>query len=116
MIFEGNTRVYIYSEAVDMRNAIEGLSAKVKGLMQQDPFSGELFVLGNRNHRIIKILYWHNNGFCLWMKKLEKGRFRWPKPTADVFIVTERELSWLLEGLDFTNIQAHKSLDYTRTY
>ena len=76
MIFEGNTRVYIYSEAVDMRNAIEGLSAKVKGLMRQDPLSGELFVFGNRNHRIIKILYRHNNGFCLWMKKLEKGRFR----------------------------------------
>ena len=116
MIFAGNTRVYIYSLPVDMRNSIDDLSAKVHSLMGQDPFTGDLFVFSNRYHNMIKILYWHTNGFCLWMKRLERGRFKWPGPAADMFCVTERELAWLLEGLDFTNVQAFKKLEYTRTY
>lgn len=116
MIFAGNTRVYIYSGIVDMRNSIDGLSVMVQSLMGQNPFAGDLFVFSNRYHNLIKILYWHTNGFCLWMKRLERGRFKWPSPTADFFCISERELSWLLEGLDFTNVQAHKELRYLTTY
>ena len=116
MIFSGNTRVYIYTGSIDMRNSIDGLSAKVKGLTNQNPFTGDLFVFSNRYHNMIKILYWHTNGFCLWMKRLERGRFKWPSPSSDMCCVTERELAFLLEGLDFTNVQAHKELKYIRTY
>ena len=84
MIFSGNTRVYIYTGSIDMRNSIDGLSAKVKGLMNQNPFTGDLFVFSNRYHNMIKILYWHTNGFCLWMKRLERGRFKWPSPSSDM--------------------------------
>ena len=76
MIFSGNTQVYIYTGSVDMRNSIDGLSAKVQGLMGKNPFTGDLFVFSNRYHNMIKVLYWHTNGFCLWMKRLEKGRFK----------------------------------------
>lgn len=61
VFFEGNIIAYKYSETADKRNAIEGLTAKVKDLMHQKQLSGKLFVFGCRNHKIIKILYWHNN-------------------------------------------------------
>ena len=72
-----------------MRNSIDGLSVMVQSLMGQNPFAGDLFVFSNRYHNLIKILYWHTNGFCLWMKRLERGRFKWPSPTADFFCISE---------------------------
>ena len=112
MIFSGNTQVYIYTGSVDMRNSIDGLSAKVQGLMGKNPFTGDLFVFSNRYHNMIKVLYWHTNGFCLWMKRLEKGRFKWSKPTADMFCVhlccmahARRKFNDALKALDKCNLE-----------
>jgi transposase len=61
----------------------------------------------------IKILYWHNNGFWLFYRRLEKQRFWWP---ADRNLasseITSRELSWLLEGLDVAQVKAHKTAKF----
>ena len=73
-----NMRVYLAMGHTDMRKAINGLSVLVESRMQLDPFSGSLFVFTNRRRNILKVLYWHRNGFCLWQKRLEKHRFRWP--------------------------------------
>jgi len=65
---------------------------------------------------MVKILYWQGNGFCLWQKRLEKGRFRWPSSTSDVLSLTARELSWLLEGLEINQAKAHPKLEYNMAY
>ena len=51
----------------------------VEATLQQDPFSEQLFVFCNRKRDKIKILYWERNGFCLWQKRLERARFKWPR-------------------------------------
>lgn len=61
-----------------------------------NPFSG-LFVFGNRYRTMVKILYWDRNGFCLWQKRLEKHRFRWPEPSTDVVEMDSRTLGRLAE-------------------
>ena len=94
-----------------MRKAINGLSLLVEQAMGLNPFSGDLFVFCNRRCDIIKILYWDHNGFCLWNKRLEKDRFKWPQSAEEVVMITHKQLGWLLAGLDFTS--AHQRLKYS---
>lgn len=104
-------RVYLALGGTDMRKAINGLSILVEQAMGLNPFSGDLFVFCNRQHTIIKILYWDKNGFALWIKRLEKHRFRWPNAAEEVISIGPKELEWLLAGLDYTS--AHKQLKYS---
>jgi transposase len=108
-----HTRVFLAPGSTDMRKAIDGLSIMVEGSMDLDPFSGHLFVFCNRSQTIIKILYWERNGFCLWQKRLEKHRFKWPENEREVMEIGTRELSFLLEGLDFKTLSPHERLHYS---
>ncbi len=105
-------RVYIAIGNTDMRKAINGLSILVESQLELDPLSGHMFVFSNKRRNMIKILYWDQNGFCLWQKRLEKHRFIWPRSRQDVMEVEQRELMWLLEGLDVGNMKGHGRLRY----
>ena len=102
--------VYLALGNTDMRKSINGLSIMVEQTLDQNPFSGDLFVFCNRHRRIIKILYWDRNGFCLWQKRLEKDRFKWPQSAAEVITIDQRQLQWLLSGLNIAD--AHRQLYY----
>jgi len=104
-------KVYLALGYTDMRKAINGLSILVEQL-ELDPFSGHLFVFCNRSRKILKILYWDRNGFCLWHKRLEKQRFKWPETEQEVVEVGQRQLRWLLDGLKITQANAHRALYY----
>ena len=106
-------KVYLAMGNTDMRKAINGLSILVEGNMNLDPFSGHLFVFCNRRRNILKILYWDRNGFCLWQKRLEKDRFRWPESESEILNIGHRELTWLIDGLEIQQKSAHKSLSYS---
>lgn len=108
-----HTRVYLAIGSTDMRKEINGLSILVEGALERDPFSGHLFVFCNRRQTTLKILYWQGNGFCLFQKRLEKERFRWPESKEQVLEIGPRELSFLLEGLDFTALRPHRELHYS---
>ena len=103
-------RVYLAIGSTDMRKAINGLSIIVEQAMDLNPFSGDLFVFCNRRRNIIKILYWDRNGFCLWHKRLEEHRFKWPQSEQEVMTIDRHQLQWLLYGLDIAD--AHKQLYY----
>jgi len=107
------TKVYLALGNTDMRKAINGLSILVQESMELDPFSGHLFVFCNRNRNIIKILYWDRNGFCLWSKRLEKHFFRWPESSEEVMKIDQRELMWLVDGLEIIQQKAHERLSYS---
>ena len=109
-------KVFLGLGHTDMRKSIDGLSIQVSHHLEQDPFSGNLYVFCNRKRTIIKILYWHGNGFCIWQKRLEKHLFRWPESRGELQEISHRELSWLLEGLDMNQPHAHKGLTYTTLY
>jgi len=109
-------KVYLALGSTDMRKSINGLSILVETSMELDPFSGHLYVFCNRRRNILKILYWDRNGFCLWHKRLEKHRFRWPDLESDVLKIGQRELMWLIEGLEIAQKDAHRSLSYSIIY
>jgi len=111
--FDATTRVYIAVGSTDMRKSINGLMVLTQDLLKQDPFSKHVFVFCNRLRDKIKILYWHNNGFWLFYRRLEQERFYWPVSDKPSIEMTARELSWLLEGLDVSAMTPHKSLNYS---
>ena len=94
-----------------MRKQIQGLSMLIEEHLEGRAFSGDLFVFSNRSRNIVKILYWAENGFALWQKRLERDRFTWPENEKDVLEIDQNALGWLLKGLDID--QAHPPADYT---
>ena len=106
-------QAYLALGPTDMRKAIDGLSILVSQQLKLDPFSGRLFVFCNRSKTILKILYWDRNGFCLWQKRLERHFFRWPASRDEVFLLNERELTWLLDGLDPLATKGHPQLNFS---
>ena len=113
---DSTTEVYLALGSTDMRKSINGLSILVENNMDLDPFSGHLFVFCNRRRSILKVLYWDRNGFCLWHKRLEKHRFRWPELESDVIKIDHRELMWLIDGLEIEQKDAHGMLSYSVLY
>ncbi len=96
-----------------MRKAINGLVAIVEGEMQLDPFTSHLFVFCNRARTLVKLVGWEGNGFVLWMKRLEKARFKWPsKLPLDIIELNVQQVNWLLDGYDLTLMQGHSSLPH----
>ena len=94
--FPTHCRVFLSLGATDMRKSISSLSILVEAALELNPLSGHLFVFCNRRYTMIKVLYWERNGFCLFMKRLEKHRFKWPSSKDEVMEVGARELSFLL--------------------
>ena len=82
-----------------MRKQINGLAAIVESSIRLDPYSGALFVFCNRTRDRVKILEFDGDGYWLYFKRLEKGRFRWPAPGEDTTMtLSGEELSILLGG------------------
>jgi transposase len=112
MRVDRTAKVYLAVGATDLRKAINGLAILAQQQMGQDPFGGGYFAFSNRARNRIKVLYWDRNGFCLWQKRLERDRFRWPKNAAEVMELDGRQLEWLLAGLDVR--EAHAEVKYSR--
>ena len=107
----GDVRVHLYRHPVDMRKAINGLVAMVEGEMDLDPFSADLFIFCNRARNLVKMVAWEGNGFVLWMKRLEKSRFKWPlSMPIEVLSLTSQEINWLLAGYPLTVTQSNRKL------
>jgi len=106
-------RVFLAVGVTDMRKSIDGLSLLVQTHMDKDPFTGDLFAFCNRKRKLVKILYWDRNGFCLWQKRLEKERFIWPESESQVLRLESRQLQWLLEGIDIRQYRGHRRLHYS---
>jgi len=110
----GTPTVHLATQPVDMRKSINGLSVLVADQLALNPLNGQMFVFYNRYRDKIKILYWDRNGFCLWYKRLEKHRFHIPTDiSGDCIELSSDQLSWLLAGLNISEIKGHAKLHYS---
>lgn len=99
------TKIWLAAGVTDMRRGFDGLSAKVQTVLEQQPFSGHVFVFRGRRGDIVKLLWWDGDGLCLFAKRLERGRFIWPQATEGAVCLTRAQLSMLLEGIDWRRPQ-----------
>jgi transposase len=95
------TRIWIVAGITDLRRGFIGLSAMVQTALQTNPFSGQVFVFRGRRGDLIKLLWYDGDGLCLFAKRLERGRFIWPKVETGTVSLTRAQLSMLLEGIDW---------------
>lgn len=102
----GAERIYIACGYTDMRKSIDGLSTLVKTGFGLDPFDRSLFLFCGRRCDRIKALYWEGDGFILLYKRLEQGRFQWPRTEQEARLITPQQLRWLTEGLSIDQPRA----------
>lgn len=96
-------RVYVASDPCNLRKSFDGLSNEVRGALARDPLSGHVFVFLNRRKNQVKLLAWTRGGFTVVHKRLERGRFTFPRQVtseAKCVAIDVHELSMLLEGID----------------
>jgi transposase len=93
-------RIFVAVAPADLRKGFDGLAQLARETIAQDPLSGHLFVFANRRRDRLKILYWDRDGYAIWMKRLEKGTFRWPAPGAAAAEWSATELAAVLGGID----------------
>jgi transposase len=93
--------IWIAAGVTDLRRGFTGLSALVQTALEQDPFAGHVFVFRGRRGDLIKLLWFDGDGLCLFAKRLERGRFVWPKAENGSVSLTRAQLSMLLEGIDW---------------
>jgi transposase len=107
--------VYLHREPVDMRKAIDGLSAIVQGACMGELMGPHLFVFCNRRRDLIKVLYFDRSGFALWMKRLEREKFPWPRKLEESIVtLTPNQFSWLLDGYDVWKMKPFSELHFDR--
>jgi transposase len=100
----------VATKPVDFRKGAEGLAALVRDEMKANPFSGAVYVFRAKRADRIKLLFWDGTGVCLFVKRLEDGKFRWPKIEDGVIRLTAAQLSALLEGLDWRRVHEAKEV------
>ncbi len=96
----GFEQVYIACGYTDLRYGIDGLATLVKNKFELDPFQmNTLFLFCGRKKDRMKGLLWEGDGFLLLYKRLESGKFQWPRTADEVREMTHQQYRWLMEGL-----------------
>lgn len=97
-----SVKVFLATQPADLRRSFDGLAALAHEWLGEDPLSGHLFVFRNKSGDRVKILYWDRTGLALWYKRLERGRFPFPRGSERVELAPA-DLALLLEGVDLHN-------------
>jgi transposase len=98
-----SVRIFVATQPVDGRKGVDSLVAIVRCTLLQDPLSGHLYVFFSKRSNRVRVVYWDRNGFALWTKRLEKGRFhaRWSEDgQLGAHAMEAAELALLLEGIE----------------
>lgn len=99
--FNRRTKVFVCKDPTDMRASYDSLFARAKDTLNQDPFSGHLFVFLNKSRSSCKCLYYDGTGLVLISKRLERGLFSKINPFfKGEIILTQAEFSLFFEGAD----------------
>jgi transposase len=93
-------RIWLCTQATDMRKSFTGLTALVKNQLGQNPLSGHYFVFVNLRKTQMKILYFEPSGYCLWSQRLEQGQYRVQPSSTGQRELTRTDLQLILAGIE----------------
>jgi transposase len=104
-----SVRLFVATQPVDGRKGADSLMVIVRDVFKQDPLSGHLFIFFSKRRDRVRVVYWDRNGFAMWTKRLERGRFRPTFSTDDgrfgAQAVEAAELALIVEGLDLAGVR-----------
>ena len=95
-----------------MHASFDKLALLVEEVIQQSPLNGHLFVFRNRKRDKVKAILWDRNGFSIYYRRLEKGRFKIPKAKSDCIELSQEDFKLLLDGIDISKLQRFPELNY----
>jgi transposase len=108
-------RVFLCTLPTDMRKGFDTLACLVQQELGQDPLAGDLFVFRSRRGDRLKLLWWDEDGYALWYKRLEEGSFVLPSADGQRtsvgdhgLVLRPAELAMLLDGIDLGNVKRQK--------
>jgi len=104
--------IYLAMEPINMNSSFDKLALLVEEVIQQSPLNGQVFVFRNRSRDKIKMLLWDRNGFWIFYRRIEKGRFKIPKVKNDCIELSHQDLTLLLDGIDISKLQRFPELHY----
>lgn len=107
LAFPPSTKIYLSLAPCDMRKGFDGLSAQVRNILQLDPFSGAVFLFRGKRGDRLKALVWDGSGLCLYAKRLERGKFVWPRAHEGALRLSAAQLAMLVEGLNWKQAIVH---------
>jgi transposase len=108
-------KIMVATKPVDFRQGADGLVALVREQLCHDPFAGTIFVFRSKRADRLKILAWDGSGLVLLWKRLEHSAFRWPPISDGVMRLSASQLAALMDGMDWSRLQARDIAQPTAT-
>ena len=102
----GVAKIYLVTGYTDMRKSIDGLMGIVQHTYQMDPYGNALFLFCGRRCDRIKALHFDKDGFVLYYKRLDGGKYQWPRSAEEARPLSRQEFRWLMEGLSIDQPKA----------
>ena len=103
-------QLFIVCGHTDMRKSIEGLAVLVQQQFRLNLFTSSAFLFCGRRRDRMKGLLWEGDGFLLLYKRLDNGRFQWPRNEQEVRNITREQFIWLTQGLSIDQPKAIKKV------
>jgi len=102
--------IWLATTPTDMRKGFDGLAQLVAEHVERNVLEGGLFVFVNRRRDRLKLLWWDQDGLCLWYKRLERGTFELPRvgPDTRSVVLTPTELGLILGGIELASVRRRK--------
>ena len=116
LIHGAQLQIWLYAQPVDMRKQFDRLAALAQNQLQGQASSGDLFAFVYRKRTQIKILYYDRGGYCLWSKRLEKGRFHQVISDTDKIGLNWTQLQCLIEGINWQKMKSKVDLEADSCY
>lgn len=112
-----STKIFIYRDSIDMRKSIDGLVLMVVEELKLDPQNKAMYIFHNKAKEKFKAILWDGDGFILLYKRLEKGKFKFPRNMAEHYYEIDADLfSWLRKGFDFYLLKQHPELKTSKYF
>jgi transposase len=106
MLIPEDIKIYLYTPPTDMRKSIDTLCMMVSETLKMNPIEGHLFLFRNRSGNKLKALYYEQNCFTLWYRRLEKGKFVFARDAEGCIEMSREHFRWLLASDKYSRISA----------
>ena len=101
-------KIYIVCGYTDMRKGLNSLVPFIQQHFKLDPYASSLFLFCGKRCDRLKALLWEPDGFVLLYKRLDNGRYQWPRNAQEVRQLTWEQFTWLMQGLSIEQPKAIK--------